>query len=107
MSDAYKKLAQAQLAASPGTTTLYTVPGSTEAIVSHIRVVNVSGGAVTVKLWHDGTADVNVVLPEVTLEAGEWGEFDGTITMEAADTLVGQSDTATAVTVTVYGDEVS
>ncbi len=107
MADAFKKLAQAELAQAASTTTLYTVPAATEAIIKHIRAVNTTAGAVTVKLWHDGTADVNLILPEVEIEAGAWGEFDGAILMETGDTLVGQSDTATAVTVTVYGDEVS
>lgn len=107
MTDTYKKLGQAELAQAAGTTTLYTVPGATEAIVKHITVVNSTGGAVTVKLWHDGSADVNLILPETTLDANGHGQWDGTMTMEAGDTLVGQSDTASAVTVTVYGDEVT
>jgi hypothetical protein len=107
MPDAFKKLAQAELAQAPSTTTLYTVPAGVQAIIKHMKAVNSTAGAVTVKMWHDGTADVNLILPEVTLQAGEWGEWDGTMVMEAGDTLAGQSDSATAVTVTVYGDEVT
>lgn len=105
MADAFKKLYQGQ----PGTsaTTLYTVPASTAVIIKHIRVTNPTASDRTVKLWHDGTADANVILPAATVLAGGWAEFDGTILMEAADTLSGQASAATALTVTVYGDEVT
>jgi len=98
-----KKLAQAQAAASA--TAIYTVPASTRAEIPHIRVVNPTASARTVSLWHDGSADVNMILPPVTLDAGHWAEFDGLIYMEAGDTLVADSDAATAVTITVYGKE--
>lgn len=105
MASAYKKLDQEEL--SGGNDTLYTVPASTETIVSHIRIVNTSGTDRTVKLWHDGTADANVILPPATVLAGGWAEFDGTILMEAADTLVALGEAASALTVTVYGTEIS
>ncbi len=107
MANAYKKLAQVELAQAAATTTIYTVPADTEAIIRHITAVNSTGGAVTVKLWHDGTADVNLILPTTTLLANGHGQWDGALFMEAADTLIGQSDTASAVTVTLYGDEVT
>jgi hypothetical protein len=107
MTDAYKKLAQVELAQDPATTTIYTVPGATQTIVKHMTVVNSTGGPVTFKLWRDGVADVNLITVEVILKSGAFGEWDGTIFMEAGDTLVGQSDTASAVTITVDGDEVT
>ena len=105
MAEAYKKLYQGQ----PGTSaaTVYTVPGSTTAIVKHVRAVNTSGATTTIKLFHDGTADANVILPAVTLGSGEWCEFDGAILMEAADTLAAQAGAATSITLTVYGLEIS
>lgn len=107
MTDAYKKLAQVELAADPATTTIYTVPASTQTIIKHMTVVNSTAGQVTFTLWRDGTADVNLVTATVYLKAGAFGEWDGTIFMEAGDTLVGQSDTGSAVTITVEGDEVT
>lgn len=105
MADAFKKLYQGQ----PGTSaaTLYTVPAATSTIVKHIRVANPTATDRTIKLWHDGTADAQVILPAVTVQAGGWAEFDGVILMEAADTLSGQASAATALTVTIYGDEVT
>ena len=105
MADAFKKLAQVVLGTTPST--LYTVPGATEAIVKHIRMVNTSGSDTTVKLWHDGSADGNVILPAVTVKAGGWAEFDGALLMEAADTLQGEAGAVTSITVTAYGDEVT
>lgn len=105
MVDTYKKLAQLEL--TGGTDTIYTVPAATEAIIAHIRAVDNAGNGASIKLWHDGVADVNIILPEVSLPAGGWAEFDGKILMEAADTLSGFSNTASEVTVTVYGLEVS
>jgi hypothetical protein len=105
MSDAFRKLYQGQVPASA--TTLYTVPAVTTAIVKHIRAVNGTASDRTLKLWHDGTADANLILPAATIVAGGWAEFDGNILMEAGDTLSGQASVATAITVTVYGDEVT
>lgn len=105
MTDTYKKLYQGQ----PGTsaTTLYTVPAATQAIVKHIRIVNNDTSARTIKLWHDGTADANVILPATPVRAGGWAEFDGTITLEASDSFSGQASVASTVTVTIYGLEIS
>ena len=105
MPETYKKLYQGQLGSSAGT--LYTVPSSTQTIVKSIRVVNTDSSARTAKLWHDGTADANVILPACSISAGGWGEFDGVITLEAADTLSGQASVASKVTVTIYGLEIS
>jgi hypothetical protein len=107
MADAFKKLAQTQVAGSPSTSTLYTVPASTETVVRHIRIVNTAVNDRTIKLWHDGTADSNVILPPATVKAGGWTEFDGTITMETGDTLVAQASAGASLTITVYGLEVS
>lgn len=105
MADTFKRLYQGQ----PGTgaTTLYTVPALTATIIKHIRIVNPTATDRTIKLWHGGVVDANVILPTVTVLAGGWGEFDGTIVMAAAETLSGIASAATALTVSVYGDEVS
>ena len=104
-SAAYKKLAQAQPGITP--TTLYTVPASTQTIIPHIRVSNPTGTDRTIELWHDGNADSNSILPPVTVVAGGWAEFDGRIYMETGDTLQAEASAATALTVTVYGEELT
>lgn len=105
MADSFEKLAQQQVPNSA--TTIYTVPASTQTIVKHIRVVNPSGADATIKIWHDGNADINIILPFATVLAGGWAEFDGVITMETGDTLQTNSGTNNALTITVYGDEVT
>ena len=105
MADTYKKLAQGQAATTVAV--VYTVPASTTAMVKQIHIANTSGATVTIKLWQSGTADANIILPAVTLDGGEFGQFDGNLLMETADTLQAESDTATAVTITVYGLEMT
>ena len=105
MANTYKKLAQAQMGTSVATR--YTVPGGTTTIVKHIRLVNPTGTARTAALWHDGVGDAQAILPPATIPAGGWAEFDGTIIMEAGDTLSDQADAASAITITIYGDEIT
>lgn len=107
MADNFKKVAQTQVAGTPSTTTLYTVPASTQTVVRHIRVVNTAVNDRTLTLWHDGTADSNMILPPTTIKSGGWAEFDGTITMETGDTLIGQASAGASLTLTAYGLEVS
>ena len=105
MAETYKKLAQGQLPSSTGT--LYTVPSSTSTLVGHIRLVNNTGSNRTVKLYHDGTADAQAILPTLTIEAGGGAEFSGGIVMETADTMSGVADAATSITYTIYGMEIT
>ena len=105
MAEAYKKLGQGQLPTT--TAAIYTVPGSTEAIVKHMRFVNNDTEDLTFSLYHDGDTEAVCILPTATIEAGGWAEWDGTLVMEAADTLQGKASQATEITYTVYGLEVS
>jgi hypothetical protein len=71
--DAFKVLAQGQLPSSVGT--LYTVPGSTMAIVKNIHLVNGTGGSVTARLNVKGTAAANAILPAITILASGFAIF--------------------------------
>ena len=51
-------------------------------------------------------SEATTILPEVTLLAGGFGEFDGTITMDAADIIGGDAEQASEITITIYGDEI-
>jgi len=107
MGNAYKKLAQGVLT-GPGTQdAMYTVPADTEAIVKLITIVNTAVSNQTVEIWHDGHVDANAILPSITIEAGGWLEMDGPFTLEAADTLEAEGSSATSLTYTIYGVEVS
>jgi len=107
MAETYKKLGQGTLTGSGTQDTLYTVPASTTAIIKHIRLVNYSTSSCMVKLWHDGTTDAYLILPATTIEAGGWGEWDGTFIMEASDTLNGEASAASSISYVLYGMEVS
>ncbi len=106
MVETYKKLAQTTIPSVVAA--LYTVPALTQTIVKHIVISNNTGTPVTdIFLYHDGTTDSNILVPGVTLAVGEWGEFDGSITMETADTLQAKAGTDAAVGITVHGLEIS
>lgn len=105
MPDTYKKLDQRLVNSTA--TTLFTVGSGKQVIVKHIRIVNNDTSARTIRLWHDGSNPENAILPPTSIRPGGWAEFDGTITMEAADTLVAQASVSSQVTVTVYGLEIS
>ena len=105
MAETIKKLAQTPIDAT--VEAIYTVPASTTTIIKHIRIVNPSGTAATVTLYHDGTTDAFMILPAATIEAGGWAEYDGVITMETGDTLQAKSGTDDVMTITVYGMEFS
>jgi hypothetical protein len=75
--------------------------------VRSIKLVNVDAGARTARLWQDGSADVNTILPTTTLDGGGHGEWDGSMILEAADTIQGQADGASLVVCTGYGLELS
>ena len=108
-SDNFKILAQVQ----PGTsaTTIYgAVPANHETIIKAIHMVNNHSSAVTITLFiADGATTVTeatTILPAVSMAAGSFATFEGTITMEAGDYLRGIAGTASEITVTVFGDEI-
>jgi len=105
MAETYKKLGQGQLGTSVAV--LYTVPADTSAIVKKIVLVNNDSEDLTVELNHDGDTEATRILPPITIDAGGWAEFDGSICMEAADTLQGKGEQATEITYTIYGLEIS
>lgn len=101
----YKQIAQTQ--AASGVSTLYTVPASTQAIIKGITVVNTDTSPRWIKIWNNGTADGDLILPQTTIPAGGYSVFDGTITMAATDTLSIQGEVGSKLTFTVHGAEVA
>ena len=105
--DNFKLLHQSQITTTAGA--LYTVPANHETIVKNIMVVNNDTEALWFTLIHTvGTTytEATTIIPEATLPAGGWAEFNGTITMDAADIIGGDVETASKVTITIYGDEI-
>ena len=105
--DNFKLLHQSQIGTTAGA--LYTVPASHEAIIKYITVVNNDTEELWFTLFHTtGTtySEATTIIPEATLPAGGWAEFNGTITMDAADILGGDAKQASEITITIYGDEI-
>lgn len=76
--------------------TIYTVPGSTSAIVTVWFANDDIASAVGVYLYANGTALANILIPGVTLGPGEMMSY-GPIALGAADTLSAE---------TVSGDDI-
>ena len=105
--DNFKLLHQSQITTTAGA--LYTVPANHETIVNNIMVVNNDTSTQWFTLFHTTGTTYTVattIIPAATLPAGGWAQFDGTITMDAADIIGGDVETASKVTITIYGDEI-
>lgn len=103
--ETYKKLAQGGLLAAGGI--IYTAPATgAGAIVRLIHLVNVAGAQQSPKLWQGGVANSNLILPSTAMQAGEFANFDGVITLAPGDTLRGQCDSDNGVTYTISGVEI-
>ena len=107
MADKYLKLYQGQLPTTAAAVYTVGATAGTYVIIKSIRIANPTAAAVWVKLWHDGLTDPFLILPQTYIDAGGFAEFDGTFTMEPSDTLGAQAGTTTALTMTVYGLEIT
>ena len=112
MAETYKRLAQGRLPASNGTTKLYDVPSSTQTIIKSINISNNTGTARDVTLHHtdnnaSSLADTDIILPGVSVQAGGWAEFDGTICMAATTEIHGFASAANEVSFTIWGVEIT
>jgi hypothetical protein len=106
-SDNFKLLHQSQITTTAAA--LYTVPANHETIVKYITVVNNDDEALWFTLFHTtGTTynETTTIIPEATLPAGGWAEFDGIITMDASDIIGGDAEQGSEITITIYGDEI-
>jgi hypothetical protein len=106
----YKILGQVQ----PGTTSnenIYTVPASTEAIVSTIVVANTGGTDSTFRIFvrQNGAAAAssNAIAFDTAIPANSQAAFSLGITLDAADVITVQASTSSAVTFTAFGSELS
>ena len=105
MADAYKTLyGPAQMPNSVAT--LATVGGGKSWIIKHASWKNTTGGAVTVYLFRNGTTDAYAWM-SFPIPANGFAEWDGSLAMAATETIAGYASSASAVTMTVDGDEVS
>ena len=106
-SDNFKLLHQSQLSTTAGA--LYTVPATHETIIKNITVVNNDTEALWFTLFHTtGTTytEATTIIPEATIAAGGWAEWEGSMTLDADDILGGDGEQASELTITVWGDEI-
>ena len=105
MAESYKRIYQGQLA-TPATP-VYITDTAEQAIIKHMRIVNLDTVPRWVKMWQGGTGDANIILPQVSIPAGGWMEFDGVLTMEPSSQLAAQAEVIGKITLTVEGVEVT
>ena len=109
MAEAFKRLAQGYFASSSAK--LYDVPSSTEGIIKAINISNNTGTAREVTLYHCDNGDTpdneQVILPGVSIVAGGFAEWEGTLTMAALTELYGFAAAAGVITYTIWGLEIS
>ena len=106
-SDNFKLLHQSQLSTTAGA--LYTVPANHETIIKNITVVNNDTEALWFTLFHTtGTtySEATTIIPEATIAAGGWAEWEGSMTLDADDILGGDREQASELTITGWGDEI-
>lgn len=110
MATTYKILGQAQ-PANTSNATLYTVPASTEAIVSTLSVTNTTGTEASFRLFvvedGDSAGTDNALAYDATIAANSFTSFSLGLTLGAADSIVVRAGTGTAVCFQAFGSELS
>jgi hypothetical protein len=105
----YKTLGQ-QAPSTTNNVDIYTVPASTEVIVSSIFVCNTTDTTATFRIFQriDGaTAGVaNAIAYDQTVPGNSTTTIESKITMNASDVLTVRSGTANSLTFTVNGSEI-
>jgi len=109
MPTVYKVLGQSNPAATTATT-LYTVPASTEAIVSTIVIANLTASAATfrIAIRPNGAALANsqYIAYDITVGASDSTALTLGVTLDAADVVTVYASTAN-LTFTAFGSEIS
>jgi hypothetical protein len=85
-----------------GTSTIFTGTVNHIYTMKNIRIVNNSGGSITVRLGIGGTADANLILPAIAIAAGSFYTEDTLLALTGTETLQAIT-TATGLTITVSG----
>lgn len=110
MATTYKILGQAR-PTDTSATDLYTVPASTEAVVSTITASNVDGTASDISIYivadGDSAGVTNALVYQAELGANTIQAFTLGVTLGAADKISVQSATGSAVAYQAFGSEIS
>lgn len=87
--------------------TLYTVPSTTKTIVRHIHLFNADTVAHTITISITADAASKRIYDAYSLAAGTELDRWGYYVLEAAEILQGFADTASKVTYTIDGDQLT
>lgn len=89
------------------TTTLYTVPGSTTAIVRNIHIANTTSSAASIKMSIGADSAATRILGDTVIPANGTYDWSGFMVLATGETLRATGGTNNALTVTVSGVEVT
>lgn len=110
MASAYKILGQSS-PANTNVATLYTVPASTQTVVSTITASNLTGAATDIDIYvvpSGGSATTgNAIVYQAPLAANTTQGFTFGITLGAADSIRVKTEIANNITFQAFGQEIS
>lgn len=111
MADTAKRMYGPAEPSTSNDTSVYTVPGSTTAIVRNIHVSNPTGSAatLTISVGNPGSTatSADLFLEAFSIPAGNTYDWSGFLVLAAAEKLYLKQGTANALTVIVSGVEVT
>jgi hypothetical protein len=106
----YKILGQAHPAGT-AETDLYTVPSSTQAVISTLTLTNVTGSSASARVWirNNGaaTAHGNAILFDVPVAANSVAAFTLGLTVDAADVITVRGSAGAHLTFQLFGSEIT
>ena len=110
MATSYKSLGQLDLTTT-SLTDLYTVPASTETVVSTVIIANRTATAdsfrLAVRTEGDAISNKHYIAYDVPVAANDSTTLTLGITMEATDVMSVKATTANALSINVFGAEVT
>ena len=110
MATNYKVLGQAALTAETDTD-VYTVPSSTEAVISTIVIANRDSSANTFRIAvrpNGATiANEHYIAYDVAISANDSTTLTLGVTLDAADVITAYAGASSAVSVNIFGSEIS
>ena len=110
MATSYKILGQAA-PANTSNADLYTVPASTEAVISTLLVTNTTGTDATCRIFARAAgaaaAASNAIIYDGTVAANDFKAITVGITLAATDVISVQSGTGNALTFQAFGSEIA
>jgi len=110
MAQSYKILGQANLTTT-GATDVYTVPSSTETVISTLIIANLESSAtvfdIAIRDGGETLADKHYIAKEVPIAANDSTTLTLGITLEATDVVTCQAGTADALTFNIFGAEIT